>query len=157
MIPNIIFKELKPAEINSFAALVNNVFDEFVGNDYSDEGKNSFKDYLKPEAISTRLTEKTSRFFIAKIESELVGVLEIKNKSHVSLFFVKKEFQKQGIGKKLFADYKKLLQQNNPEIKIMDVNSSFYAEPIYAKLGFARTDSPQEKNGIKYIPMKLEF
>jgi predicted GNAT family N-acyltransferase len=57
----------------------------------------------------------------------------------------------------LFEKYINELKQNNNEIKIMTVNSSFYGEKIYKKLGFIKTEEAQEKNGIKYIPMKYEI
>jgi predicted GNAT family N-acyltransferase len=36
----------------------------------------------------------------------------------------------------------------------MTVNSSPYAVEIYMHLGFTPVSEPQEKDGIKYIPMK---
>jgi predicted GNAT family N-acyltransferase len=42
----------------------------------------------------------------------------------------------------------------NNGIKIITVNSSFFAEKIYSKMGFMKTDEMQEKDGIKYIPME---
>jgi GNAT superfamily N-acetyltransferase len=157
MIKDIIFDELKIDEINLFSRMINNVFDEFVGMDYSEEGNQTFKDYIKPENIMTRLNEKTSQFFVAKYNNEIVGVLEIKNKDHISLFFVKKGFHGKGIGKKLFDNYGEILKKGNNGIKIISVNSSSYAEKIYSKLGFTKTSEMQEKSGIKYIPMECKL
>jgi predicted GNAT family N-acyltransferase len=36
------------------------------------------------------------------------------------------------------------------------VNSSEYARGVYEKLGFVALSGPEEKNGVVYIPMKLE-
>ena len=153
----IIIEELKYEEINIFSNMVNNIFDEFVGKDYSEEGNNVFKDYIIPENILERLNNKTSKFYVAKNNNEIIGILEIKNIDHISLFFIKKEHHRKGIGKRLFDNYIKTLKQDNNGIKIISVNSSIYAEKIYSKLGFIKTDEMQEKNGIKYIPMEYKL
>ena len=150
----LIIEELKEIEINSFRNLVNNVFDEFVGKDYSEEGNESFKEYTETKNVIIRFSEKSSKFFVAKRDKEIIGALEIKNNDHISLWFVNKKFHGKGIGRKLFEYYLEKLLHNNIEVKTITVNSSIYAEKIYEKIGFIKTNEMQEKNGIKYIPME---
>jgi len=83
--------------------------------------------------------------------------MEIKNKDHISLLFVKKEFHGKGIGKYLFEHYLNIIKRENTGIKIITVNSSIYAEKIYLKFGFIKTNEIQEKDGIKYIPMEYRI
>ena len=154
---NIIIDELKIDEINSVSNMINNVFDEFVGIDYSENGKKTFKDYITPKNILERLNKNISHFYVAKYIDEIIGILEIKNKDHISLFFVKKEYHGKGFGKILFDNYIKILKQDNNGIKVMTVNSSFFAEKIYSKLGFIKIDEIQERDGIKYIPMEYKL
>jgi GNAT superfamily N-acetyltransferase len=151
------FEKLKIEEINLFSIMVNNVFREFVGKDYSEEGNNTFMDYIEPKNILERFKNENNNFYVAKYYDEIIGAMEIKNKDHISLFFVIKKYHGKGIGKKLFGNYIKTLKQNNNEIKTITVNSSFYGEKIYAKLGFIKTEEAQEKNGIKYIPMEYKI
>jgi GNAT superfamily N-acetyltransferase len=154
---DIIFDEIKINEINKVSNMVNNVFDEFVGIDYSEDGKETFKDYITPKSILERFNNGTSHLYIAKYIDEIIGILEIKNRDHISLFFVKKDFHGKGIWKILISNYIKTLKQDNNGIKTMTVNSSFFAERIYSKLGFIKTDEIQERDGIKYIPMEYEL
>ena len=151
---DIIIGELETNEINSFSNLVNTVFDEFVGKDYSEEGNNTFKDYTDLKNILIRFNEKTGKFYAAKYQNEIVGILEIKNNDHISLFFVKKEFHGRGIGKKLFEHF---IKHVNSEAETITVNSSIYAEKIYARIGFIKTGEIEETNGIKYIPMSFKL
>jgi GNAT superfamily N-acetyltransferase len=116
--------ELDRNEVNILSNMVNNVFEEFVGKDYSDIGNNTFKDFIEPKNISERLGNNNNKCFVAKYNNEIIGILEIRNKDHISLFFVKKEFHKKGIGKKLFEYYINTLKQENTEINIITVNSS---------------------------------
>jgi GNAT superfamily N-acetyltransferase len=154
---DVILDEMKINEISSVSNMINNVFDEFVGVDYSENGKKTFKDYITPKNILERCNNGTSHFYIAKCINEIIGILEIRNRDHISLFFVKKEFHGKGIGKILLDNYKKKLNQDNNEIKTVTVNSSFFAERIYSKMGFIKTDEIQDRDGIKYISMEYEL
>jgi GNAT superfamily N-acetyltransferase len=154
---DIIIEELKTEEIEFAINMVKTVFDEFVGKDYSEEGKREFLDFLLSNKMKERLKINLNKTFIAKINSEIIGLLEIKNNDHISLFFIKKEFLGKGIGRKLFEYYLEILKQNNYDIKTISVNSSIYAENIYSKLGFKKVNGIQEKNGIKYIPMEYKI
>ena len=149
--------ELELCEIEMYSNMINSVFDEFVGKDYSDEGKNTFKDFMNIKNVLERLKNNSNKAFVAKYENEFIGILEIKNNEHISLFFVKKEFHKSGVGRKLFEYFLRALKQNNNDIKTISVNSSIYAEQIYTKLGFMKIGNIQEKNGIKYIPMEYKI
>jgi predicted GNAT family N-acyltransferase len=151
----VIIEKLKTNEIKQFSKIVDEVFDEFVGKDYSEEGRKTFKEYTNEKAIIERINN--NEFFIAKYENIIVGTMEIRNKNHISLFFVLKEFHGKGIGRKLFEYYIKKINQNADGIKIITVNSSFYGEKIYRALGFIKTAEVQEKNGIKYIPMEYKL
>ena len=151
---NIIFTELQIDEINQYSNIINNVFDEFVGKDYSELGNKTFKDFIDPKNILERYNKGMHNYYVAKNNKEIIGVLKIKNLDHISLFFVKKEFHGQSIGKKLIKKYLSTLDKKI--IKIVTVNSSIYAEKIYSKLGFKKINEIQEKNGIKYIPMEYK-
>ena len=153
----IMVEELTIDEVNYVSKMVGNIFNEFVGRDYSEEGNNTFKDYIKPESIIKRYMDKSSIFFTVKIENLITGMMEIKNTDHISLLFVKKEFHGKGIGKYLFRHYLKKIEDKKLRIKTITVNSSIYAEKIYSKLGFIKTNEIQEKDGIKYIPMEYKI
>ena len=85
-------------------------------------------------------------------EDNLVGVLATKNHGeHISLFFIKEEYHRKGIGRKLFD----ALIADNP-VPGMTVNSSSYAVPFYRSLGFKEVKEPQVTNGLRYVPMKRE-
>ena len=85
--------------------------------------------------------------YAAFIENKIVGVLAMRE-SHISLFFVNKNYHRQGVGRSLF----KVIKEDYRGKKIT-VNSSPYAVNIYKKLGFAAKDHEQVTNGIRYTPM----
>lgn len=141
---------LKENEIEEFSHLVDFVFDEYVGKDYSEEGKKTFKAYTSSESILERMKGR-STFYIAKDEEWIIGALEIRDKNHISLFFVDKEYQGKGIGRELFQRYISDIQPLG--ITEVSVNASIYGEKIYAALGFIKFGNLQEKDGILFIPM----
>jgi len=73
------------------------------------------------------------------------------------LFFVQKEYQHKGIGKKLHALAINKCRTSLPKVDAIDVHSSPYAVPIYEKLGFANTNKEQIVNGIRFTPMTFKL
>ena len=71
--------------------------------------------------------------------------------SEICCFFVKAQYHRQGIGRKLWE-----YLCENSQSKMITVNSSPYAVPIYHKLGFVDLDIEQVSDGMRYTPMKYE-
>lgn len=121
------------------------VFMEFEAPDYSEEGIEEFKSALKnPEYIDNLICYGAYR------EGILVGMIATRKEgSHVALFFVDKEFQHQGIGRKLFE----VVKADNTK-DFLTVNAAPYALPVYHALGFVATGSEQIDNGVRFTPME---
>ena len=122
------------------------VFLQFEAPDYSDEGIQSFKDFIENDEIL-----KTLEFFGAYEQDELKGVIATsENRKHICCFFVKAKYHRQGIGRTLWE-----YVLNHSERTVFTVNSSPYAVPVYRKLGFVETDTEQLADGMRYTPMKF--
>ena len=138
-------KKISTEEISEAMKLVWDVFQEFEAPDYSSEGINTFKEF-----IDGQLTNLTIELYGAFEEDALLGVIATRSEgSHIALFFVRKDYDRQGVGRKLFEH---ILSANNSNS--ITVNSSPYAVKIYRKLGFVDLDSEQLTHGLRYIPMK---
>ncbi len=133
--------------------LIKRVYDEFVSVDYSPAGNQFFYDWIDPSKIAERQLFKRT-IFIALADSEIIGMIEIRDNNTISLLFVDKTFQGQGIARKLFHTALKSCLLNDPTLEKFYVHASPFSIPIYKKLGFAETDIMQEQNGIKYLPME---
>lgn len=95
---------------------------------------------------------KTLEFLGAYDNNELKGVIATNdNRKHICCFFVKAQYHRQGIGRRLW-EY--LLE--NSLSKIITVNSSPYAVCVYHKFGFTDLDTEQVSDGIRYTAMKYE-
>lgn len=144
-------KNLQAEQLAEALSLVWEVFCRFEAPEYSEEGITEFKNFLNNEEEIGKLD-----FYGAFDKaSDIVGVLAMRKPSHISLFFVKAEYHRQGIGRQLFE---KMLCDYQPQgIGVFTVNSSPYAVEVYRKLGFKLTGNECITNGIRYTPMKMEI
>ena len=90
-------------------------------------------------------------FYGAFHGGELVGVLAMRKPQHISLFFVKEVWHRQGVGRLLFD-----AMRRDYADQVFTVNSSSYAVEVYRHLGFVPTNTEQLTNGIRYTPMRFE-
>jgi predicted GNAT family N-acyltransferase len=134
--------------------LIKRVYDEFVSFDYTIEGNQFFYDWIQPDKIAKRQIENRN-ILIATSGRKIIGVIEIRENNRISLLFVDKEYQGQGVAKRLFDESLKEIIQRDPNLDKFYVHASPYSIPIYKKMGFIETDNMKEKNGIKYLPMEM--
>ncbi|HSW89422.1 MAG TPA: GNAT family N-acetyltransferase [Patescibacteria group bacterium] len=100
-------------------------------------------------------------FFIAEEASDggLVGVIGLRKNDgsnkhdRISTFFVLENYRGKGVGSKLFEKVMEIVNQLG--VQKLFVNSSLFAEKIYAKWGFRRVDLKAKKypNGDIYKKM----
>lgn len=138
-------------DTNEIFDVVSNSFNTFVAPDYSQEGIDTFYNFLNNGEIFTKAIENNENLIVAYDNTRPVGVILSREKSHISLLFVNENYQNKGIAKNLFSIFK----ENSNSEKIT-VNSSPFAVKIYEKLGFTSTSSMQETHGIKFIPMEFK-
>ncbi|MBN2612374.1 MAG: GNAT family N-acetyltransferase [Bacteroidales bacterium] len=136
--------------------LIKRVYDEFVSYEYTMEGNQFFYDWIQPDKIAQRQAENRN-MLTATSGIKIVGVIEIRDNNRISLLFVDKEYQGQGIAKRLFHESLKFLIQNDSAPGKFYVHASPCSIPIYKKLGFIETESLQENHGIKYMPMEKKI
>lgn len=141
-------RELYVNEMDKAIDLVWHVFLEFEAPDYSEQGVKEFWNSIHDEEYLNKL-----RIYGAFEDEQILGMIATRNAGgHIALFFVDGNYQRQGIGKKLFS----LVSEDNIGGSIT-VNSSPFAVPIYHRLGFVDTNSERVTNGLRYTPMRINF
>lgn len=131
-------------ELPAALALVERVFLLFEAPDYSQQGIDTFRAFLRDRDRVAEL-----KLLGAFVCDALVGVLAMRGESHIALFFVEREMQGKGVGRALFSAARAACPGD-----FMTVNSSPYAVEIYKRLGFLPLSEEQEKDGIRFTPMK---
>ncbi len=152
----ILVSELGHGEIEEFCELIREVYDEFVAPDYPDEGNAEFHSFLTEKNIHDRM-HNGQITVCAKAGGRMAGACGFRDVSHLSLFFVGRDYQNRGVGRMMFAYALRKIKKDHPEEKVITVNSSPYALAVYKRLGFVQTGERQQKNGIISYPMEYEI
>lgn len=145
---NIIIREMNKNEIDVVRKLVLDTFIEFEAPDYSEEGIQSFKDFIFDDEKFLNL-----KINVIEIEDKIVSMIAIRNRTHIALLFTNKDFHKKGLARKLFNDFKSSLKDGDK----ITVNSSPYAVEVYKKLGFEIVEPEQTVDGIRFTKMMMEI
>ncbi len=146
-------KQISQDHLEMVFELVWRVFLEFEAPDYAVEGIEHFKTFIQPDALKLRLTNKGFFILGAFLGEKLVGVLAVRDFSHISLLFVDKSYHDQGIAKRLFQEALRRCLKLKHDITEITVNSSPYAVEIYKKLGFTAVGEQTTRDGITFVPM----
>lgn len=148
------YQPYKLGQEKAITDMIWDVFCEFEAPYYSEEGNKIFKEFINSQRLASDIRNNGFKIYCCFEDDVLVGVLALRNLTHISLLFVKKSHHRRGIAKELLNLAAADILRYNPDTKELTVNSSPYAVEIYNRMGFAATDTMREKNGIIYMPMK---
>lgn len=152
-------RKISSNEIDEALTLALDVFMEFEAPDYKPEGVKMFSQSInegkKPYSDSKM---GLCPMYGAFDSDKMIGITRMrKTKTHINLMFVRKEYQRQGVATKLFYFLLEDILKENPSLKELTLNSSPYGLPFYLHLGFTPLSEEQEKDGIRYTPMKYRI
>lgn len=145
-------RKLQDVDLEMALELVWQVFMEFEGSVYTKKGISTFKNFIAYDSIQRRVSEEKLILWGCFKAQELTGVIAISDGKHISLLFVKKEYQRQGIARRLFQTVIDYCRKHTISRQIT-VNSSPYAVEAYHRLGFRDINEEQTLDGIKFTPM----
>lgn len=94
-------------------------------------------------------------YWVLEQVGQMIGVIAYRQPAHILHFFVDTQYQRQGFGQQLWNHLVTQISQDH--IDVMTVNSSCYAQPIYAHLGFECVGAVEEMQGIRFIRMQKKM
>ncbi len=130
-------------------------FLKFEAPEYSQEGIDNFQDFITDQMLRRMFLLGEYRVYGAFYRGELIGIVSLRNKEHISLLFVDENFHRCGVATKLMEQMKSLEKELGGYR--LTVNASPYAVGFYHKTGFVDTDIEQTKDGIRFTPMSWIF
>lgn len=152
----IIYAPMQEGEERAVIEVVYSTFDTFVAPAYSAEGVKAFRGFANEDALKERC--RSGGFvFTARNEDALVGIIEVRQCRHVSLFFVDSAFQGRGIGRELLLLSLEECRKRNQKVREITVNASPNAVEAYRKMGFLPQKEEQQLSGIRFVPMMLSL
>lgn len=135
-------------------ALAWRTFLRFEADVYTPEGVRNFENFITDSTLHRMFIMGAYQMFVALDGEEIVGMVTLRNNTHISLLFVDERYHRQGIGRALIqylSDY--LLTEVN--VSRVTVNSSPYGVGFYHRLGFRDLRPEERKDGIIYTPMEF--
>ena len=141
-------------EYEDVMGIVWKTFLRFEAQDYTEEGVKSFQDFITDPTLYKMFLRGHYQIFGAFYQGKNIGMISLRDRTHISLLFVDEKYHYQGVGRALMDYLKKYLVTEKGEHKVT-VNASPYGGGFYHKLGFQDTDREQEKEGVRYTPMIL--
>ncbi len=154
LLNSIYIRRMESGEEQEVSSVIQEVFSEFISPLYSEQGRREFLQYIEPESIRAR-AESNYIVYVAEdvTQNKIIGMIEIKNFSQISLLFVERSYQYKGIGRSLLNKAKELCRGRS--VHKITVNSSPNAVRAYQAYGFKVLGEEKEINGIRYVPMNL--
>lgn len=111
-----------------------------------------FAAQFSAEALFSVLGSSNHRYQVAVCRRQLIGVIGVRDNSHLLHFFVAESHHGQGIGRQLWNRAREVILQEAGRLDIT-VNSSSYAVDIYRRFGFECV-GPAVTGPICYQPMR---
>lgn len=137
---------LRGHEIKEANQLIKSVFIECLSSYYIQQGIREFLVTFEDENILTMIQQ--HRFImVGAFEKKLIGVIGIKDLCHIQSLFIKKDYQRQGVGEELLNFAKNWMYGE------VTVNADVHAVDFYLHQGFEIAENQQEVNGIRFVPM----
>lgn len=135
-------------------ALAWKTFLQYEADDYEPEGVRSFEDFITDNTLHRMFIMGAYQMLVALQEGKLIGMITVRDNSHISLLFVDEKYHRRGIGRELMNRLCEYLERELG-VKRITVNASPFGVGFYHKLGFRDLQAEQTSEGIRYTPMEL--
>jgi GNAT superfamily N-acetyltransferase len=154
--PKIIIRPGYQEDWDESMSLAWRTFMKFEAGDYTKEGIESFQNFISDTILHKMFILGEYQLFVACDGKKLVGMVSLRNETHISLLFVDEKYHKRGIGRSLLeyiSDYVK----NEEGHRLLTVNAAPYATGFYHRIGFVDTGKLQMNDGIYFTPMEMSI
>lgn len=126
----------------------------FEGEVYPPEGIRSFEDFITDSMLKRMFLTGTYIIMAAFLNGKMIGMISLRDKTHISLLFVDEHYHRRGIGRALVLALSKYVRDKEGQHKLT-VNASPYGVEFYHRLGFQDLGPERQKDGIIFTPMFL--
>ncbi|MCR5847149.1 MAG: GNAT family N-acetyltransferase [Lachnospiraceae bacterium] len=136
-------------------ALAWRTFKKFVADDYSEVGVKEFYDFISDNNIYKMFLIGEYKLWVAELDGEIVGMISVRTKRHISLLFVDEKHHRLGIGRDLIYTASEYMIENGETFAT--VNASPYGVNFYHAVGFKDTGDEYIDSGMRVTPMRWDF
>lgn len=129
-------------------------FLKYEADIYSEEGVRNFEDFITDTTLHRMFIMGVYQMFVALDGNKIIGMITLRNTSHISLLFVDEKYHRMGVGSALISCLQEYLLMQTATDKVT-VNAAPYGVAFYHKMGFRDIGPEEVKDGIRYTPMKF--
>lgn len=144
-------REIKERDVEAVSAVCLASFSTSIASSLSEEGVLTFSKIASSDSFLKRIKE-DNLMLIAECGEKIVGVIELKEGSHIAMLFVEPDKQMKGIGRKLLSS-----ALSYAKVSTVTVSASLSSVPMYRKYGFECKADIAESAGLIYQPMQIEL
>lgn len=147
--------EILPATVEH-AGMISDLIRSFDAEVAVQPGSSGIEPYVastSSEAEARYIASSRYVYRVALRDSHLLGVVAVRDRTHLFHLFVAREAQRRGIGRKLWHAALSAVDPSGTA-KVFTVNSTVSGLSFYEHLGFSSTGSKVEAHGICFIPMQ---
>ncbi|MDE7428280.1 MAG: GNAT family N-acetyltransferase [Lachnospiraceae bacterium] len=110
-------------------------FLQFEADDYSPEGVKNFENFITDTTLYRMFVMGAYQMFVALDGEKIVGMITLRDMTHISLLFVDEKYHRQGIGRALMLYLENYLLTELQASRVT-VNASPYGVDFYHRLVF---------------------
>ena len=140
-------------EAPEIVELVRRSFDEFIAPGYDEDGISHFYEHITIEDLNAAIHDDRI-VFAAILDEQPVGVINVRDDTHIMWLYVEGRFHRRGIARQLVARVAREISVRTPAAEYVTLNSSPFAVPIYTRMGFSATGPETTENGMRFTPMR---
>ncbi|MFT5674311.1 MAG: GNAT superfamily N-acetyltransferase [Paraglaciecola sp.] len=150
-----IFRKAEPDDIDAISKLLTELVKKYILPSCTSEGGEIILTSMQPDSIKTYF-DSGYQYHVAEDDGVVVGVVGMKDNSHLYHLFVADPQQGLGLSRALWELARDECLANDNEGRFT-VNSAPNAQNVYLKFGFTPIGGIRERFGIKDIPMTLDL
>lgn len=133
--------------------LVSGLAERYITHEFTPAGAETLLRSMRPGAIEDCMRSGYD-YHVAELDGRIVGVVAVRDNSHLYHLFVDEHYQRRGIAGALWRVARDAcLSRGNPGT--FTVNASRHARPVYERFGFTAQSAARDRDGVVSIPMKL--
>ena len=146
-------RKAKKSEWEEAMKLAWETFLVFQTKEYKKEGIESFYNFIMDPDLKKFFLMDLYQLFVALEADRIIGIITLRNNSHISLLFVGKDHQRYGVGSAL-VEYLSEYVLYEKQIDYVTVDSAPSAMEFYHKIGFWDLAPMKYNRGISSTAMK---
>jgi GNAT superfamily N-acetyltransferase len=144
----------RPEDAEAISALITGLTHYGLADPSRPQDAPNFLASISPAGVAAAMADARYRYHVAEHEGQIVGVVAMRDETHLYHLFVAEAFHGRWIAGRLWEVARHSVRFPEGPVRFT-VNSSRYAVPVYERLGFVAADTEQVKEGVAFVPMVM--